>query len=373
MNIDLLCEFGSMNGGENSLVVLLPLLQKRGVRFRVLAPPEGPFAETVRSLGIELVPFHAEPNDSLEKRRSRLADLLKQNRPDILHANSLSMGRLSGPVTQELVLPSLSHIRDIIRLNRTVIDDLNRHRRLLAVSEATKSFHVAQGVDESRCKVMYNGVDLSKFKPRDATGYFHREQGIPATAKFLGVIGQIGLRKGLDRLMPVLRNVFARNHDVHLVVIGRRWSEKDESVQFEESLRREAESDVFHGRVHFPGVRTDVDQLMNELTILVHPARQEPLGRVLLEAAASGLCVVATDVGGTREIFFDPQTERCGAILIPDSKFESFSDEIEKLLVDEKLRANLARIARHRMETAFSMETAAERLFGHYSETEAAS
>ena len=62
------------------------------------------------------------------------------------------------------------------------------------------------------------------------------------------------------------------------------------------------------------GVRSDVDRMLGEATLLVHPARQEPLGRVLLEAAAAGIAVVTTTVGGTREIF---PPDRNAAILVP--------------------------------------------------------
>ena len=59
---------------------------------------------------------------------------LNRHRPALLHANSLAMGRLSGPVAAELALPSLSHLRDIVTLSRQAIADLNCHTRLLAVS-----------------------------------------------------------------------------------------------------------------------------------------------------------------------------------------------------------------------------------------------
>jgi glycosyltransferase involved in cell wall biosynthesis len=117
------------------------------------------------------------------------------------------------------------------------------------------------------------------------------------------------------------------------------------------------------GRVHFVGVRSDISGLMNECTLLVHAARQEPLGRVLLEAAASGLATVATDVGGTREIF---RTENDGAVLIRRDSDDELANAIRTLLTDENLRGTLAAAGRRRAESAFDIRAAAARLIEQY-------
>ena len=98
------------------------------------------------------------------------------------------------------------------------------------------------------------------------------------------------------------------------MIVGQRYSQKQEALEYERQVHAAADSGPLRGRVHFLGVRNDVDRLLNEFTLLAHPARQEPLGRVLLEAAAAGVPVVATDVGGTREIF---PAETASACLVP--------------------------------------------------------
>ena len=359
MHVALLCEYSSLNGGEHSILAVLPILQKHGVR--VFAPPQGAFAEAIAALEIELVPFSVTDYPSLAGRRERLAELLRQHRPTLLHANSLSMGRLAGPVAATLQLPSIAHLRDIIRLNGTVIADLNRHRNLLAVSDATRSFHVTQGIDADRCTVLYNGVDLQRFRPDVPTGFLHRELGIPLDAPLLGVIGQLGIRKGQDFLLDALQPVFVERSDVHLVVVGQRWSEKDESVRYEQRLRTVAATEPYRGRVHFLGVRHDITELLREWTILVHPARQEPLGRVLLEAAASGLAVAASNVGGTAEIFGDDS-----ARLFDADDAAALRNAVTQLLDSAELRHLLGIAARKRCENLFSAEYCAERLLAIY-------
>jgi glycosyltransferase involved in cell wall biosynthesis len=107
-----------------------------------------------------------------------------------------------------------------------------------------------------------------------------------------------------------------------------------------------------------------MELLLNELTILVHPSRQEPLGRVLLEAAAAGAPIIATNVGGTAEIF-PPNSE--AAILVPPNDPAAIAAAMEELLQDAEKRGQLRQAARRRAEQAFDLQTAVENLLSHYS------
>jgi len=110
-------------------------------------------------------------------------------------------------------------------------------------------------------------------------------------------------------------------------------------------------------------VRDDVDRLLEELTLLVHPARQEPLGRVLLEAAACGVAVVATDVGGTREIF----PEGAGAArLVPPDDPAAMAAAMEEVLRDAQLRSLMGAAARRRAEEACAIRQSVSGLVRHY-------
>ncbi|MEA1950659.1 MAG: glycosyltransferase family 4 protein, partial [Planctomycetota bacterium] len=326
-------------------------------------------------------------------RREYIAAQLAHLRPDLVHANSLAMTRLVGPVAKELGLASIGHLRDIIKLSRRAVDDMACCTRLLAVSHAARDYHVAAGLPADKTHVLHNGVDLYEFMPRGAGGELHCELHLPHQAVLIGAIGQFGLRKGQDTLLTAASLLSAELPDVHYVLVGRRWSEKDEAVRFEADLHAKARR---IGNVHFLGVRDDVPRILNELTILVHPARQEPLGRVLLEAAAAGLPIVATDVGGTREIFpiesnavksntaksnavesnavesnaiepdADPHAGRETALLVPPDEPDALAAMIAALMRDPELRKRLGRAARKRAEEAFDARVAAANLVEHY-------
>jgi glycosyltransferase involved in cell wall biosynthesis len=151
--------------------------------------------------------------------------------------------------------------------------------------------------------------------------------------------------------------------DVHWLVIGERTSSKVESREFEASLRAAAAKPPLVGRVHFPGRRDDVAELLPECALLVHAARQEPLGRILLEAAACGIAVIATDVGGTREIFPDGTNS---AALVPSNDPVALGVAMRMLLLDEDGRRALGVAAQKRAEEAFDVRVAASRLIGIY-------
>ena len=328
----LLCEYSTLNGGERSMLATLRTLRTIDFTPVVIAPPYGPLADALATLDIELLPFtcHAPDGNRLPQSslREELSAILRRRRPALLHANSLSMSRLSGPVAADLQLPSLGHLRDIVGLSAQAAADLNCHSRLLAVSHATRAFHIAGGLSQDKIHVLYNGIDLTEFRPQPPTGYLHRELGLPRESQLIGAIGQIGPRKGQDLLLRATAQIADRLPRAHYLLVGRRYSEKEESLRYERDLREAAQKNL-PGRMHFLGVRNDVCQLFNELTLLVHPARQEPLGRVLLEAAATGTPVLATEVGGTSEIF---PPEKNAARLVPPNDSDALADAIVELL-----------------------------------------
>lgn len=368
-NLLLLCEYATLSGGERSMLSTLASVRTAGFNAAVIAPSNGPLAEALRDRDVELLPF--APLDVHGKRlpqgrvREELAELLRHRRPDLLHANSLSMGRLCGPVAAEARVPGIAHLRDIIKLSRQAVSDLNRHTRLLAVSDATRTFHAAAGLTPQKIHVLYNGVDLQRFCPREPTGYLHRELGIRPSAPLIGTIGQICLRKAQDVLVQAAKILCRRSPDAHWVVVGERFSAKEESRRFEDQLRAAAATRPLAGRLHLLGTRDDVPRILNELTLLAHPSRQEPLGRVLLEAAASGVAVVATDVGGTGEVF--PPCSG-GAQLVPPDDAGALAAAVEQLLAVGAHRHRLAAAARRRAEEAFDLHIAAEGLLRHYQE-----
>lgn len=363
----ILCEYPTLLGGERSMLATMAAIVTAGFDVRVAAPPQGPLADAILAEQVPLVPWQVRDERGGRKPLRQLCEqlerLIARQRPTLIHANSLSMARIAGPVAAEAGVASLGHLRDIVKLSRQAVTKLNHHRRLIAVSRAVREFHVDQGVDADKCVVVNNGVDLEKFQPRKAAGYLHRELRLPNDARLIATIGQVGIRKATDTALAAAMQVVSAVPDIHWLIVGERTSDKAEAIEFERQLHLAASTSPLVGRVHIVGSRDDVPRIMCECTLLVHAARQEPLGRVLLEAAASGLAVVATDVGGTREIF---PTQSEGALLVPPNDVNALADAVIDLLTDEPRRTILAARARRRAAAAFDIGLAAERLMEQY-------
>ncbi len=347
------------------MLATMPFLQQAGFRIKAAVPATGPLCDALQDLGIETVSLGDRPTDrrsSQQDRRLALAKTITALRPDLIHANSLSMGRLLGPVAADLGAASLSHLRDIIRLSKTALADLNQNTRLLAVSDAVRSFHTSAGLNGEKTHTLYNGIDLTQFQPRKPTGWLHRELGISTDAPLIAAIGQIALRKGLDVFLRAAQQVANQRPDVQFLIIGSRFSQKDETCRLEDDLHSAAQT-YLAGRLHLTGERSDIHCVLPELTLLVHAARQEPLGRVLLEAAASGIAIVASDVGGTAEIF--PPGSHTARLVQRDDP-TAMSRAVLELLNDSNLRDRRAEEARHRAEQTFDIRLAAAGLIDHY-------
>ncbi len=395
LHVLVLFEYATLNGGENSLLSMVPTLKAKGVHLTALAPTAGPLAGALAALNIPTRPWLLDgqtnrlPQETLAWRQ-RISEVLAERRPDIVHANSVSISRRLGPVARALAIPSLGHLRDIVGLSHQARDDVQCLDRILAVSQATRAWHVSRGMTNRRLKVLYNGVDLRVFHPRQPTGELQRALGIPETSRLIGCVGQLGMRKGTDIVLGSARLLAREFPDVHWIIVGERHSAKREAIEFCEQLTRLATSSPLVGRVHFLGRRQDMPAVFSQLTMLVHAARQEPLGRVLLEAAATALPVVATSVGGTSEIFrpvpsrsFDkvaaPRNaqdlcKRTGrrefparsALLVPSDDVQATAVACRRILVDSSLAAELGRVARNRVAGRFDVAKRACELFAHY-------
>jgi len=370
----LLCEYPALNGGERSLLAVLPAIQQAGWEFEAWCPGLGPLAAEFQSMGVRRIPIGPkfDSRTAFEERRAELAALLRaEPHYDLVHANSLSMGRLCGPVAAEVGIPSIAHLRDIVSLNRTVVRDLNCNSRLIAVSGAVRTYHIEQGLAAEKSVVVYNGIDLELFKPSEPTGYLNSELGIKFGCPLVGIVGQITLRKSPDTALTAIIPLVSRfsmsfDEQPHVVIVGKRHSEKSETVEYERKLH--ALIDRFEARphVHFLGTRNDMPQLMPELSLLIHTAKQEPFGRVLLEAAACGVPIIATNVGGTAEMF--PRELLDGAYLVSVGDSFSVKESARRILREPELAAAMSIAGRNRITTAFSVEQSAAGLLRHYAE-----
>lgn len=359
-------EYGVMNGGEHSFLAVCDALRRRGWSFTAAVPCETEFASAFFDRGIPNFGHSAYDDSgvrlSQQAIRDQVAAIIDIAKPALLHANSLSMSRICGPVAAEIGLPSIGYLRDILKLSKKAVADINQLDKIVAVSNATAQWHIDQGFNRERVTTIYNGVDSLTFRPleietdRSEQAMLRAEIGLEVDDRAILYVGQIGMRKGIDSLANVFMEVAKTLPNVHLIIVGERNSTKAEAVEYERQIRLAIERSGFARRFHWLGRRSDVPKLMRLANVLLHPAKQEPLGRVLLEASSAGLPIVTTKVGGSAEIL------PSDAPLFEPSDVAGMAEFTCKLLSNDRLRLRTGASQRNLARSRFSIEQCADRL-----------
>jgi UDP-glucose:(heptosyl)LPS alpha-1,3-glucosyltransferase len=170
----------------------------------------------------------------------------------------------------------------------------NAYKQILAVSQEVKReiLHT-YGVPEDKIVVIYNGVDLHQFHPRNREQVrekIKQKWGIPPEAPLVLFVGSGFLRKGLDRL---IRGWGAASlSTVYLLVVG-------DDLHWNRYLNRAKTQGK--GRIVLTGRQSNIADYFAAADILALPALQEAFGNVIMEALASGVPVITTPIVGAAE------------------------------------------------------------------------
>jgi glycosyltransferase involved in cell wall biosynthesis len=310
------------------------------------------FAASMRSAGVPVREVSLDlPRSPIGI--SRFISLLRRLRPSILHCNlpgpwgsqySLvaPLARLAGVrrvvTTEHLpMVPSFAKGKMLRGFASRWVD------RVITVSENNVSYLVENhGVPREKVRVVRNGVPEPV---RGRSAGIRETLGIPKEDFLCVMIGSLEERKGHARALDALAALPA---GVKLIVAGAGAEEL--------ALRAMAASLGLDRRVHFLGYRDDVDAILSECDALVLPSSLEATPYVILEAMASGLPVVASNVYGIPEIVRDGET----GILVDPLERGEIARAISCLAEDRARRARMGMAARKRYEEMFRVERCVE-------------
>ncbi len=315
-------------GAERALVQLVTRLDRRRWEPVVYClAGEGELVAELKSHGIPVTCLGARGVGSLSV-IPRLSSLLRKQRPAILqtflyHANIVGriagrMARVPHVVAGIRVAEQRSRFR--LWLDRKTDRWVERH---VCVSEAVAKFSIERGrLPAEKIAVIANGVDAERYQTAAAADT--TQFGIPAGAPIVLFVGRLDAQKGPLDLLHALRLLSARHDDVHALFVG------------EGSLREEMEAAIraseFQQRVHLIGWRNDVPELMKAASCLVLPSYWEGMPNVILEAMASGLPVIATEVEGTTELLQRGGKSGELGLLVPVGSPAMLAEGIEQIL-----------------------------------------
>ena len=201
-------------------------------------------------------------------------------------------------------------------------------------------------------------VDTDAFRPQpELCSSVRQEWGIPEGVPVVGSVANINPQKGIATLIEAFGRLRRQIPDARLVLIG---AEYDAHGSYSRLLRlRLGQLGLRDGTdVLFLGGRQDIERQLQgfDLFALASVPRSEGLPTVLLEAMSSGLPVVATDVGGVREIVEEGVT----GLVVPALSDDAFAGAAVAILRDPQLRADMSRAARKRAQEHFSLARCAD-------------
>lgn len=202
-----------------------------------------------------------------------------------------------------------------------------------------------------RVHLVYNGVaglpEAGPTGPAAGPDGLRQELGLAGRVPLLGSVGRLVPEKGYDLLLRALALLSPHPQDLRLVLIG----DGPSRIVLNNLARQLGVAD----RVYWLGHREDVPNLLPSLDLYIQPSRREGLGLAVLEAQAAGRPVIATNVGGLRELVRHGLT----GWLVPEPSPEQLAAGIGRVLADPVLAGRLAeggrRQATHAPFTAEAM------------------
>lgn len=227
------------------------------------------------------------------------------------------------------------------------------HRRMdhiVSVSQGQADKIIQSGTPKERVTVIHNAIRTERFGLAPNPKYLETLRSYFNTAPrfLLGAAGRFSPEKGYDVLLEAMSELVKTGISAGLVLFG-------EGSQ-EENLRQQIETLGLSEQVALPGFTSELDRFMPFFDVFVQSSHSEGLPNVLLEAMATHTAVVATDVGGTRELVLDAQ---CG-LLVPAAAAKPLAEAIRRMLEDEPLRKTFEHNARKRVEEHFHFESQAQ-------------
>lgn len=329
---------GITTGATTYFLTVLPELKARGIDVRACFLRERhPVAEYLEDRGVVPTFLNRGKWDPLA-----LLDLLRiidREQIDMVHAAGMKgilLGRAAGRLRKRKVI---THLHDT-SVPGSLFRGLHQAMagwtdRCLVISEAVgKLARERFGIPANRVTVLYNGIDLEKYRQGDAAARdvrerIRREFSIPGNAPVLAVVGRLSPEKGQAFFLPWLPDLLKTHSDGHVLIVG----EGPDRQECETVVRTNGTA----ASVRLTGHRSDIPDILAACDVLVIPSLMEGLSFCALEAMAAGRPVAAFRVGGIPELIIHDRT----GVLAPERDGTALVAQIRRLLDDAALRASV--------------------------------
>jgi len=272
----------------------------------------------------------------------KLRKIIKDEKIDIIHARSRVPGWISFFASRCGFAHFITTAHGIYK-NRFFSEVMGWGKFVIAPSRVVaRHMRDKFGVSEDKICIISRWVDLDKF---NFTDYKTRKESNNIVS-----IGRISPTKGYEHLIKGFKKVVRFNPYLKLKIVG---SADKSKLRHLERLKTLVSRFSLNYNVEFIGFKQDVENILSGARILVAPSViEESFGRVVIEAFACGVPVVATAVGGFKEIIKDGKN----GLLVEPEDSEAIAGGILKILEDSNFAEKLVRQAREEVERKYTMK-----------------
>ncbi len=361
-----------MGGAEFALLRLAREIDCRRFELWAVLFSDGPLTEALRSAGVrvKVIPLAEEIVKTSRYAAAwgmlrmsalvktvpyivRLAKFMREGDFDIVHSNSLKAGLIGGLAARLAGRRIVWHLHD--RIAADYMPGVVAHamkiviRRLphFVVVNSRATLETIQPFDQSRCSVVYPGVELGVVTPA---------KSLRPNGAVIGLIGRISRTKGQDFFLRAASQVIRRFPTARFQIIG---GALFNDHPFEREVHALASSLGLSSVVEFTGFVQNVKERMAALDLVVHASpTPEPFGQVAAEGMAAGKPVIATRAGGIPEIVIHEET----GLLVAPGDADELAEAMCRLLGDPDLAARLAARGRERVMECFTIQRSARQI-----------
>ena len=289
----------------------------------------------------------------------RLFRLLRELRPDLVHTRNLSTleGQFVAAAAGVRARVHGEHGRDVFDLHgknrkynllRKLARPLVHHYITVSKDLAEWLQHTVK-VEPQRITQIYNGVDSVRFHPRQGERPLIGPEGfMTGNALLIGSVGRMAAVKDYPTLVKAFVHLLTERPELEqrlrLVIVGE-GAGREQCL----NLLRAAGMEKY---AWLPGERADVGEILRTFDIFVLPSLGEGISNTILEAMASGLPVIATEVGGNPELVGNDRTGK----LVPPGDPVRLAQSLLCYIHDEKLLQAHGQAARAKINAGFSMD-----------------
>lgn len=332
--LNIITSLGS-GGAENLIKESLPIMKERGLEPEILllSSKNNVFEDELRSKGIII---HETGLDNVYSPKQIFEIRKIMDNYDLIHTHlfqpqywtafSKMLSRSKVPmVTTEHSTNNRRRAHKIFRVMDRIV--YNKYDKIICISKETKNELVKwQPSIGSKATIIHNGIDLEKFD--NAKPYKKEEliKNIKNNEKLILMVSRFSIQKDHETVVKAFELL---PDDYHIIFVGD-GDLKGQIISLTKELG-------ISNRVHFLGYRNDVERIVKTVDIYVQSSHWEGFGIAALEAMASEIPVIASDVAGLSEVVDD------GGVLFPKGDHISLANEIKNIFSSKEKYNKIAK------------------------------